>query len=321
MMYVLLVIGFLLLIKGADYFVDGASGIAKYFKIPSLIIGLTIVAFGTSAPEAAVSISAALKGNNGIAVGNVIGSNIFNISVIIGITAVLCALDVQKQTIRKEIPFTLLGGVVLLVLASDTVFNGAKDMVISQSDGIILLLFFIVFLYYIVEAALNSKDKEIDLQQETKNAPLKLGPNLAFTLGGLAGIIIGGELVVNSSVKIATSFGISQTIIGLTIVSIGTSLPELITSITAARKKNTDIAVGNIIGSNIFNILFILGVSASIHSLTVDSKLVLELFLNIILTVVLLVFSRTSYKIVRGEGIFFILFYVIYMGYLLATNL
>lgn len=321
MTYVLLIVGFLLLIKGADYFVDGASGIAKYFRIPPILIGLTIVAFGTSAPEAAVSISAAIKGNNGIAIGNVLGSNIFNISVIIGITAILCSLDVQKQTIRKEIPFTLLAGMALLVLASDTFLNGAKEMVISQSDGIILLLFFSVFLYYIIEAALNSKDSQENFLPEAHRESLKLGPNLVYTVGGMTGILIGGEFVVSSSVKIATSFGISQTVIGLTIVAIGTSLPELITSITAARKKNTDIAVGNIIGSNIFNILFVLGMSASIHSIVVDSKLVLELLVNIVLTIVLFIFSRTNNKIVRGEGIVFILFYVIYMGYLLVTNL
>ncbi|MDH8677806.1 calcium/sodium antiporter [Fusibacter bizertensis] len=321
MMYVLLILGFLLLIKGADYFVDGASGIAKYYRIPPIIIGLTIVAFGTSAPEAAVSISAALKGSNGISLGNVLGSNIFNISVIIGITSFLSALSVQKQTIRKEIPFTLLGGVALLVLANDSILNGTKQMVISQSDGIILLLFFTVFLYYIVEAALNSKEPQDNFLPESHRESLKLGPNLVYTLGGMAGIIIGGELVVSSSVKIATSFGISQTIIGLTIVSIGTSLPELITSITAARKKNTDIAVGNIIGSNIFNVLFVLGISASIHSIVVEPKLIMELFINIILTVVLFIFSRTNNKIVRGEGAVFILFYVVYMGYLLATNL
>lgn len=321
MMYVLLVVGFIFLIKGADFFVDGASGIATFFKIPSIIIGLTIVAFGTSAPEAAVSISAGLSGSNGIAIGNVLGSNIFNISMIIGITAVIFPLDVQKQTIRKEIPLTLLGGVALLVLAGDKFFDGSNEMLLSRGDGIILLLFFCVFLYYIVEAALNSRDTSEHYLDETEIKQVKIGSNVILTLIGLAGILIGGQLVVSSSVSIAKSFGIGETVIGLTIIAIGTSLPELITSITAARKKNTDIAVGNIIGSNIFNILFVLGASTVIHPITVDPKLVVELAINIILTIALFIFSRSHNKIVKGEGVIFILFYLFYTGYLLSMNL
>ena len=270
MTYVLLIAGFAALIKGADYFVDGASGIAKFFKIPSILIGLTIVAFGTSAPEAAVSISAAMKGNNGIAFGNVIGSNIFNISVILGITALILPLDVNKQTMRKEIPLTLLAGVALLVLSADVFLKGSQSMWLDRGDGAILILFFIVFVYYIIEAGLNSKDTHENYMPENEDETPKLGLNLIYTLGGLAAILVGGNWVVNSSIDIATSFGISQTIIGLTIVAVGTSLPELITSITAARKKNTDIAIGNIVGSNIFNIFFILGASALISPISVE---------------------------------------------------
>ena len=317
MTYILLFAGFAALIKGADYFVEGASGIAKILKIPAILIGLTIVAFGTSAPEAAVSISAALKGNNGIALGNVLGSNIFNISVIIGITAMIFPLDVHKQTMRKEIPLTLLAGVALLIVSADGLLKDGQSLLLDRADGAILLLFFIVFVYYIIEAALNSKDKqEHYLDEDAKETP-KLSKNVLYTIGGLAGILIGGNWVVNSSMEIATSFGISQSIIGLTIVAVGTSLPELITSVTAARKKNTDIAIGNIVGSNIFNIFFVLGVSAFINPIAIESKLMLELYMNIALTIVLLGFSRSHSKIVKWEGAVFILLYILYMAYLL----
>ena len=317
MTYILLFAGFAALIKGADYFVDGASGIAKFLKIPSILIGLTIVAFGTSSPEAAVSISAALKGNNGIALGNVLGSNIFNISVIIGITAIIFPLDVHKQTMRKEIPLTLLAGVALLILSADGFLKKGQSILLDRADGAILLLFFIVFVYYIVEAALNSKDPEENYLPENEHETPKLGLNILYTIGGLTAILIGGNWVVNSSIEIATSFGVSQTIIGLTIVAIGTSLPELITSVTAARKKNTDIAIGNIVGSNIFNVFFVLGASALINPIAIDPKLMLELIMNIALTVVLLAFSRSQSKIVKWEGAVFIVLYLLYMAYLL----
>lgn len=317
MTYVLLIAGFAALIKGADYFVDGASGIAKFLKIPSILIGLTIVAFGTSSPEAAVSISAAIKGNNGIALGNVLGSNIFNISVILGITALILPLDVHKQTMRKEIPLTLLAGVSLLILSADGVLKEGQSLLLDRADGLILLLFFIVFLYYIIEAALNSKDTQENYLPENDHETTKLGLNILYTIGGLVAILIGGNWVVNSSIEIAINFGVSQTIIGLTIVAVGTSLPELITSVAAARKKNTDIAIGNIVGSNIFNIFFILGVSAVISPIEIDAHLMLELFLNIAMTIVLLIFSRSQNKIVRWEGIAFILLYILYMAYLL----
>lgn len=317
MTYVLLIAGFAALIKGADYFVDGASGIAKFLKIPSILIGLTIVAFGTSSPEAAVSISAAIKGNNGITLGNVLGSNIFNISVILGIAALILPLDVHKQTMRKEIPLTLLAGVSLLILSADGVLKEGQSLLLDRADGLILLLFFIVFLYYIIEAALNSKDTQENYLPENDHETPKLGMNILYTIGGLVAILIGGNWVVNSSIEIAINFGVSQTIIGLTIVAVGTSLPELITSVAAARKKNTDIAIGNIVGSNIFNIFFILGVSAVISPIEIDAHLMLELFLNIAMTIVLLIFSRSQNKIVRWEGIAFILLYILYMAYLL----
>ena len=324
MSYLLLLVGFALLIKGADYFVEGAAGIAKALRVPTLLIGLTIVAFGTSAPEASVSISAALNGNNGISLGNVLGSNIFNIAFIVGIASILFPLSVERQTIRKELPFTLLAGFALMFLSMDTFFSNSQNQMLTRGDGLILLLLFGVFIYYILEMARNSRENsKDDIIQSPEEADKKIPRwKLAlYTLGGLVAIIVGGDLVVKSAVKIAESFGLSQTVIGLTIVAVGTSLPELITSVTAALKKESDIAVGNIVGSNIFNILFILGMSATLSPVAFDPKLVLEIVLNILVTVVLLVFSITDKKINKVEGCILMLSYVVYMGYLIMMNI
>lgn len=317
MTYLLLLVGFALLIKGADYFVDGASGIAKSFRIPSLLIGLTIVAFGTSSPEAAVSISAAIKGNTGIALGNVLGSNIFNITFIIGISAILYPLTVERQTIRKEIPLTLLAGAALAVLALDNVFGVNQIPLISRGDGIILLLLFSVFMYYIFEVARASREVDVSVEDDPSQPLWKAA---LFTIGGIIAIVIGGDLVVKSSIDIAKQFGLSETLIGLTIVAVGTSLPELITSAVASMKKQTDIAVGNIIGSNIFNILFILGASAVISPLSVDTGMTIELILNIVLTLILFQFSKTGRKVVKAEGIVLCLLYVAYTVFLVMTK-
>lgn len=319
MSYLWLVLGFALLIKGADYFVEGASGIAKALKVPALLIGLTIVAFGTSAPEASVSISAALNGNNGISLGNVLGSNLFNIAFIIGISSMLFPLSVERQTIRKEIPLTLLSAFALMFLSMDLFFSNTTEQFLTRGDGLILLLLFAVFIYYIIEMVQNSRENAIEVP---KDETVMSGWQLAiYTLGGLAAVIFGGDLVVKSAVEIAESFGLSQTLIGLTIVAIGTSLPELITSVTAAMKKQSDIAVGNIVGSNIFNVLFVLGVSATLNPIAFDPKLVLEILLNVGLTIVLLVFSITDKKVNKMEGALLTLSYVVYMGYLIMMNI
>lgn len=315
-----LLIGFALLVKGADLFVEGASGIAKRLRIPSLLIGLTIVAFGTSAPEAAVSISAAIKGDNGIAVGNVLGSNIFNISFIIGISAIVYALRVELSTIKKEIPLTLISAVLLFVFSWDTILGNSSEWVISRGEGITLLIFFGIFIYYILESAAASRENytsDESISHKTKTVPVLI----TLTLIGVVGVVIGGNMVVTAASAIAASFGLSQTLIGLTIVAIGTSLPELVTSVVAARKKETDIAVGNIVGSNIFNILFILGISAVITPVTVDSSMFFDLILNVVLTCILFFFSLTGRKIVRFEGIVLVLVYVAYTAYLIMTNL
>lgn len=303
-----------MLIKGADFFVDGASNLAKAFNVPSILIGLTIVAFGTSAPEVAVSISASLKGNNSIAIGNVLGSNIFNVSFILGISAIFFPLSVQKNTIKKEIPLMLLASISLLVLGMDTMFDNQKQMLISRSDGFMLLLLFLVFFYYIIEIALNSKNEEsIEKNVLNKNI-FKILIKVAI---GLILIILGGNFVVDNSIIIAKNFGLSETLIGLTIVAIGTSLPELVTSIVASLKKQSDIAVGNVVGSNIFNTFFILGASASINPLYVDKNLSFDIFFNLIISTVLLIFAFRKKDINRLEGFALLFMYISYMLYLI----
>ncbi|MDF1509748.1 calcium/sodium antiporter [Robertmurraya sp. DFI.2.37] len=318
MAYILLIIGFALLIKGADFFVEGSSNIAALLKIPPMIIGLTIVSFGTSSPEAAVSITAALNGNAGVTLGNVVGSNIFNITLVIGITAFLNPLKVESDTIRKEIPFTLLASVALLIMISDISLQFFNANSLTRGDGLILLLFFAIFMYYVIEIALNSREKE--LQEETNQKTGSWGKNIIFTIGGLIGIILGGNLVVDSSTTIAYSLGMSETLVGLTIVAIGTSLPELITSVTAAYKKLSEIALGNIVGSNIFNILFVLGASSAISPLPVDGKLFTDVILMIGLTIVLFIFSRSNYRIGKIEGLVMALAYVVYMVFIIMRN-
>ncbi|MGF2614783.1 calcium/sodium antiporter [Rossellomorea vietnamensis] len=318
MTYIFLIIGFALLIKGADFFVEGSSKIAQALKVSPLLIGLTIVAFGTSSPEATVSIAAALDGSAGVALGNVVGSNIFNITLVVGLTALINPLKVENETIRKEIPFTLVASITLLVVISDISLQFLNENFISRGDGFILLLFFSIFLYYIFEVARKSRDgiKET----ETASEPVSWGKNTLLTIAGLAAIIFGGDIVVNNATDIALSFGMSETLVGLTIVAVGTSLPELITSITAAIKKQADIAIGNIVGSNIFNILFVLGAASVISPLAVDSKIFIDVVLMIILTGVLLIFSRTSFKVGKVEGSFLVIAYLAYAVYIIIRN-
>lgn len=321
MVYLLLIIGFALLIKGAGYFVDGSSSIARLLHVSPLLIGLTIVAFGTSSPEAVVSIIAALEGSADVAIGNVVGSNIFNITFVVGLTAVLYPLTVQNDTIRKEIPFTLLAGTALLIFISDTFLQHAGINEITRSEGLILLLFFAVFLYYIFEAARkNRSENKTAYQQEAPGSKEGLTKQLLLTLAGITAIIIGGNLVVRSSTEIAYSFGMSETLVGLTIVALGTSLPELVTSITAALKKQSEIALGNIIGSNIFNIFFVLGATSVITPLAVDSRILLDVVFMILLTIVILVFSRTNYAVGKYEGSVLAAAYVIYLIYIILRN-
>jgi len=315
MTYLLLLIGFALLIKGADYFVEGSSKIAGLMNVPPILVGLTIVAFGTSSPEATVSIIAAIEGNADLAVGNVVGSNIFNITFVVGITAMINPLKVENATIRKEIPFTFLASIALFVLMGDLALQNATVNTISRTEGILLLLFFSVFLYYIIEVARNNRNSVV-----AETTEKKWGKNIALTLGGLAAIIFGGDLVVDNSIKIAYSFGMSETLVGLTIVAVGTSLPELVTSVTAAIKKQSEIALGNIVGSNIFNIFFVLGASSVISPLPVDGKIFIDVMVMLILTIVLFVFSRTEFKIAKSEGGILTVAYIAYMVFIILRG-
>lgn len=317
MTYILLLIGFALLIKGADFFVDGASNMARLLRVSPILIGLTIVAFGTSSPEATVSIIAALEGSADISLGNVIGSNILNTTLVVGIAAFLYPLKVESATIKKEIPFTLLASVVLLVLISDTALQGFEANLLTRSDGLILLLFLTIFLYYVIEVAMKGR-KESATEEVPKN--IKWGKSILFSLLGLVAIIFGGDMVVKNGTSIALSLGMSETLVGLTIIAIGTSLPELVTSIIAALKKESEIALGNIVGSSIFNILFVLGSAAFISPLAVNNKVFIDMIIMIVLTVLLFVFSRTNYKIGKKEGISLVVVYVVYLVYIILRN-
>lgn len=317
MAYLLLLVGFVLLIKGADLFVDGSSNIARLLRVPPILIGLTIVAFGTSSPEATVSIIAAMEGSSDVSLGNVIGSNIFNLTLVVGIAAIIFPLKVENETIRKEIPFTLLAGGALLVVINDIFLQDQSNNLITRSDGLIFLLFLSVFMYYVIEVALKSRQ---DSQTEAIPDEIKWGKNIGLTILGLAGIVFGGELVVSNGTEIAYAVGMSETLVGLTIIAIGTSLPELVTSITAALKKQSDIALGNIVGSNIFNILFVLGASSVITPLSVSSKVGIDVVIMLLLTILLLVFSRTNFRVGKREGAVLAIFYVFYLVYIILRN-
>lgn len=310
---VLLIVGFVLLIKGADLFVDGASSIAKNLKIPAIVIGLTIVAFGTSAPEAAVSITAAISGSNDIAMGNVIGSNLFNLLMVTGIAALFGAVPVEKTVLKRDFPLSIIAGVVLFLLAFDKIL-GKGILELSRIDGIILLVFFAAFLWFNISDAMKHKAENADAEiGEVKSMP----KSIIFSIIGVAGIIVGGRLTVNAATELALFMGISETLVGLTVVAIGTSLPELVTSVVAIRKGEDDIAIGNVLGSNIFNIFFVLGASCAIHTITVD---ILSIYDTIILTAVqlilLAVFAKTK-KTTKPIGIGMIITYAIYTAYII----
>ena len=317
MAYIFLLIGFGLLIKGADLFVDGSSNIARLLRVPPILIGLTIVALGTSSPEATVSILAALQGNAEVSLGNVVGSNIFNITLVVGIAAFLYPLMVESETTKKEIPFTLLASGALLVLISDIKLQGLSDNLLTRSDGIIFLLFLSIFMYYVIEVGLKSRK---DSKEEPIPSNIKWGKNTGLTLAGLAAIIFGGDLVVDSGTAIALDLGMSKTLVGLTIIAIGTSLPELVTSISAALKKESGIALGNVVGSNVFNILFVLGASAVVTPLPVNGKIFTDVIIMIVLSLLLLLFSRTHYKIGKREGFILMTAYIIYLVFIILRN-
>lgn len=311
--YLLLIAGFVLLIKGADLLVDGSASIARKMKVSDISIGLTIVAFGTSMPELVVNIFASLQDTPEIAIGNILGSNIANILLILGICSIIYPLTVKKNTVWKEIPFSLLAAIVLGVLASDALIDGRNFSELSRGDGFILIGFFIIFMYYIV-----SISKDVDLGIETDVKEMATGKSTLFILGGLAGLVIGGKLIVDSAVEISMSLGLSQSFIGLTVVAVGTSLPELATSAVAAYKKNVDIAVGNIVGSNIFNIFWILGVSSLIKPLPFNPASIYDLGMTIMASILLFLFLFVGRKhqIDKFKGIIFVLIYIGYIVFL-----
>lgn len=308
MMYVLLLAGFLLLIKGADFFVEGSSSVAKLLRVPTVIIGLTIVAFGTSAPELAVSISASLSGSNDIAVGNVIGSNIFNLLMVVGACGVIMPMAIDKMILYGDYLFSILAAAVMLALF-------AFDHTLSRLDGVILLLLFAYFLYKMVRSTLASRaaggPEEDDVEVLS---PVK---SVLFILGGLAAIVAGGNMVVNSASSIASSFGLSETLIGLTVVAFGTSLPELVTSVVASRKGENGLALGNVIGSNLFNILFVLAASATISPMKVDILSTYDAIFLIAASIITWFLAKSRFEVNRREGIIMVLMYVGYTAYII----
>ncbi len=316
----LLIVGFILLIKGADYFVDGASMIATRLGIPQIVIGLTIVAFGTSAPEAAISINAALKGSTGIAIGNVLGSNSMNILLILGISALIIPLKVGKSTIRYEIPLVVVTSTILVLLG---VFTGELGLFAGVVFWTIFLLFFI-YLIYTAKKGTNDETLETEIKN-TSDQEKKLDENkrkawailVLVTLLGLAAIIFGSNITVNSAKFIATKIGFTDRIIGLTVVAFGTSLPELMTSTTAARKGNSDIAIGNIVGSNIFNILFVLGTTCLIKAVPYQPEFIVDGIVCIAAAVLLWVGVIKNKELRKGTGLIMLASYGVYFVYLL----
>ena len=302
----MLVFGFVLLVWGADKFVAGASALARRLGVSPLLVGLTIVAFGTSAPELAVSLTAALQGANEIAVGNVVGSNIFNLLMVAGLSAMVCPLVMDRTLLRRDWPISLAAAVLLLVFI-------APDLTISRIEGVILLVVFALVLSTQIRAALKNRDTLESEEDEITMPPLMIGVNIVL---GLACIIIGGQLAVNGATGIARMFGLSETLIGLTIVAIGTSLPELVTSLVAARKGQNEIAMGNVIGSNIFNLLFILGVSATITPIPVQATSIIDALVLIGISIVFYLPARRG-KLGRAPGVIMALTYVVYTAYLI----
>lgn len=313
-----LIVGFVLLVKGADFFVEGASSIAKRMHIPTIVIGLTIVAFGTSAPELAVSLSAAIKGSNDIAIGNVVGSNMFNLLVVIGVSAMISPLTVKKSMIKKDYPLSIFAVVLLGILCLDSVLFHAEETMLSRVDGMILLICFAFFMYTTVREGLRGrKDAKKEHEGEVENMSFPIGKSILLLIVGLAGIVFGGDLSVEGAKEIARAFGLSEALIGLTIVAVGTSLPELVTSIVAAKKGESDIALGNVVGSNLFNVFFILGSSAAILPMHVSSTYIYDVGLLILVSVLAYIPIAKNKKVGRAMGTVMTLSYVAYTAYLI----
>jgi cation:H+ antiporter len=316
--YILLIIGFALLIKGADWLVDGSSSIARRFNVSDLVIGLTVVAFGTSSPELFVNIIASLKGNTEIAIGNVLGSNIANTFLILGISSIIYPLTVGTGTVWKEIPLSLLAAIVLGILANDQLIDKREFSVLTRIDGLVFLSFFAVFMYYSVNIAKKIKGME-------EHVPAKeygFIKALLLVLFGLFGLALGGQWIIDGAVYMALSLGMSQSLAGLTIVAVGTSLPELATSAVAAKKRNVEIAIGNVVGSNIFNIFFVLGISSVVKPLPFNIKSNIDVGVVIFASLLLLacMFTGKKHSLDRWEGVIFVVFYTVYITYLIIRG-
>ena len=313
--YIMLVIGFLFLIKGADFFVDGSGSIAKKLRVPDIIIGLTVVAMGTSMPELVVSATSALGGSSDIAIGNVVGSNTINVLVILGLSAVILPLCVDSSIFKRDIPVLLLTAVVVPVIALLSK-NSDGGYMIGRVGGIVLIVLFIGYILLTIKAALDYRKANADAADEEEIKERSWLKSILFTVGGAAVIIIGGDLSVDGAVAIAKQLGISEAVIGLTIVALGTSLPELVTSVVAARKGNSDIALGNIVGSNIFNALLILGTTAIIKPIPVPFISIIDLFILLGISIYLAITARTGKRLTRLEGASYLLIYAAYMVFL-----
>lgn len=327
---VILLVGFLLLIKGADYFVDGSVAVAKKLKIPSIVVGLTIVAIGTSLPELAVSAMASFKGSNAIAVSNVVGSNIFNLLMVLGVTALFVSINVKKSLLRREFPFLTVISALLLFLLADALWfgniigkvnifkfeNGSSTIgEVGRFDGVLLLVLFVGFIIWTVKYALKERTTEDENEELIGNGKCAL-----LIFGGIVAIMLGGEAVVDSAKSLALAAGMSETLVGLTVVALGTSLPELVTSVVAGRKGEGDLAVGNVVGSNISNILLVLGVSATISPVTVTTMNAIDAMIAIVATAIVFIVSGTQKTIKRKEGLLLVFVYIAFMVYIICRQ-
>lgn len=309
----LLILGFVLVVKGADFLIKGACSLADRIKVSELAVGLTVVAFGTSLPEFSVNVLASVQGDSGIAIGNVLGSNIANILLILGISAAIYPLTVTRGTVLKEIPFCLLAVVVFGFLANDKIINADSRSVLARSDGLVMLSFFLIFIYYTVGIA---RDVQRDVEDYVRERKYGVGKTIVLIFAGIVSLSLGGKWIVDGAVFVAIGLGVSQRLVGLTIVSVGTSIPELATSVVAACRKNPDIAVGNIVGSNIFNVIFILGISSIIRPMPMQGRGNIDIIVVIIATLLLFLSMFTGKKrtLDRWEGWVFIFFYAAYIA-------
>lgn len=314
---ILLIVGIVLILFGADKLTDGATGLARRFNVTELVIGLTVVAFGTSLPEFVTSFMSTLKGSSDISIGNIVGSNIFNVLMIVGCAAWLSPITISKSTIAKDIPFAILASLVLVIVSTDSLLDGGAPDMLSRTDGLVLLGYFAVFMFYTYFISRNKESGEGMQEPAKPQNAMPYWKIFLYIVIGLAGLVLGGNLFVDGASEIALAMGVSETIVGLTLVAAGTSLPELATSMVAAKKGSSAIAIGNVIGSNIFNIFFVMGICAAVQPMAVGNISYLDLGLMLASMLLLWGFSYTKRTVERWEGILLVLIYVGYVGYLI----